>query len=39
MGLTVYMPTHFAKSGNINRKEECDAYFMEGLNKGHFSVL
>lgn len=39
MGWTGYMPTHFAKSGNINRKAECDAYFMEGLNKGHFSVL
>ena len=39
MGWTGYMPTHFTKSGNINRKAECDAYFMEGLNKGRFSVL
>lgn len=39
MGWIGYVPTHFTKSGNINRKAECDAYFMEEPNKGHFNVL
>lgn len=38
MGWTSYNATHY-KKGKIDRKAECDAYFMEGLNKGHFNVL
>ena len=38
MGWTSYHATHY-KKGKIDRKAECDAYFMEGLNKGHFNVL
>ena len=38
MGWTSYYATHY-KNGRIDRKAECDAYFMEGLNKGHFKVL
>lgn len=26
-------------NGSINRKKECDSYFLEGLNRGHFAVL
>ena len=39
MGWTSYYPTHFTKRGTIDRKAECDAYFMEGLNRGNFLVL
>lgn len=39
MGWTSYYPTHFTKRGAIDRKAECDAYFMEGLNRGNFLVL
>lgn len=38
MGWTGYHATHY-KNGKIDRKAECDAYFMEGLNRGHFNVL
>ena len=38
MGWTGYYATHY-KNGKIDRKAECDAYFMEGLNRGHFKVL
>ncbi len=38
MGWTSYNATYY-KNGKIDRKAECDAYFMEGLNKGHFKVL
>ena len=38
MGWTSYHATHY-KSGKIDRKAECDAYFLEGLNAGHFEVL
>ena len=38
MGWTSYHATHY-KKGKIDRKAECDAYFMEGLNRGHFNVL
>ena len=38
MGWTSYHATHY-KNGKIDRKAECDAYFMDGLNKGHFEVL
>ena len=38
MGWTGYHATHY-KNGKVDRKAECDAYFMEGLNRGHFNVL
>lgn len=38
MGWTSYHATHY-KKGKIDRKAECDAYFLEGLNAGHFEVL
>lgn len=42
MGWTSYRADHYKWSGKsriVDRKAECDAYFMEGLNKGHFEVL
>lgn len=39
MGWTGYMPTHLKKGGIVDRKAECDAYFMEGPNRGNFQVL
>lgn len=38
MGWTSYHATHY-KKGKIDRKAECDAYFMEGLNQGYYDVL
>lgn len=38
MGWTSYHATHY-KNGRIDRKTECDAYFMEGLNRGYYDVL
>ena len=38
MGWTSYHATHY-KKGKIDRKAECDAYFLEGLNVGHYEVL
>lgn len=38
MGWTSYRATHY-KKGQVDRKAECDAYFMEGLNRGYFDVL
>lgn len=38
MGWTSYRAEYY-KNGKIDRKAECDAYFMEGLNKGHYKVL
>lgn len=38
MGWTSYHAEHY-KKGKIDRKAECDAYFMEGLNRGYFKVL
>ena len=37
MGWTSYHATNY-KNGRIDRKAECDAYFMEGLNKGNYNV-
>lgn len=46
MGWTSYHATHYKWIGKgtkrsyvVDRKAECDAYFMEGLNRGHFNVL
>lgn len=38
MGWTGQVATHY-KKGRIDRKAECDGYFMEGLNAGHYEVL
>lgn len=38
MGWTSYRASYW-KKGNIDRKKECDAYFEEGLNKGHYKIL
>lgn len=38
MGWTSYHATHY-KKGKIDRKAECDAYFLEGLNRGFYEVL
>lgn len=37
MGWTSYHAEHY-RNGKIDRKAECDAYFMEGLNAGYFRV-
>lgn len=39
MGWTSYHATHYKNNGTIDRKAECDAYFMDGLNAGHFRVV
>lgn len=39
MGWTSYHATHYTKQGNVDRKRECDAYWLEGLNAGHFAVI
>lgn len=38
MGWTSYRANHY-KNGKIDRKAECDAYFLEGLNSGFYDVL
>ena len=38
MGWTSYRAQYY-KNGTIDRKAECDAYWQEGLNKGHFEVV
>lgn len=38
MGWTSYHATHY-KNGKVDRKAECDAYFLEGLNRGHYEVI
>lgn len=38
MGWTGQHATHY-KKGTVDRKAECDAYFMEGLNAGFYNVL
>ena len=39
MGWTSYHATYYKRNGSIDRKAECDAYFLEGLNRGHYEVL
>ena len=38
MGWTEYHATHY-KNGKVDRRAECDAYFLEGLNRGFYDVL
>jgi hypothetical protein len=37
MGWTSYHATNY-KNGKVDRKAECDAYFMDGLNSGYFKI-
>lgn len=39
MGWTSYHATHYDKRGRVDRKAECDGYFEEGLNRGHYKVM
>jgi hypothetical protein len=42
MGWTSYCASHYKYVKGkrvVDRKAECDAYFMEGLNRGYFNVL
>lgn len=39
MGYIEYSATHFYKNGSVNRKAECDGYFLESLNRGHYKVV
>ena len=39
MGWTSYHAQYYTKSGRVDRKRECDAYWLEGLNAGHFAVV
>lgn len=46
MGWTSYRATHYKWIGKgtkrshvVDRKAECDAYFMEGLNRGYYDIL
>lgn len=39
MGWTAYRATHYNARGRVNRKAECDGYFEEGLNRGHYKVM
>ena len=38
MGWTSYHATHY-RNGKVDRKAECDAYFMEGLNAGWYRIV
>lgn len=38
MGWTSYHAAYY-KNGKVDRKAECDAYFMEGLNTGYYRVI
>lgn len=38
MGWTYQHAEHY-KNGKIDRRAECDSYFMEGLNAGHYEIL
>lgn len=39
MGWTSYHAQYYKKNGAVDRKAECDAYWEEGANRGHFAVL
>ena len=38
MGWTSYHAAHY-KNGKIDSKAECDSYWLDGLNAGHFEVV
>lgn len=39
MGWTEYSAKHFYSNGTVNRKAECDAYFVDSLNRGHYEIV
>lgn len=39
MGWTSYHAKYYKSNGEIDRKAECDAYFLESLNSGYYKVL
>ena len=39
MGWTESSATYFYKNGSVNRKAECDGYFMDSLNRGHYKIV
>mgnify|MGYP000115518253 CR=1 FL=1 len=39
MGWTSYHATYYKDNGTVDRKAECDDYFLGGLNQGHFRIL
>lgn len=39
MGWTSYHAIHYNNRGQIDRKAECDSYWEDGLNEGHFKVV
>lgn len=38
MGWMEYTATKYNKNGTVNRKAECDAYFMEDMNEGWYKI-
>lgn len=38
MGWTSYHATFYTPSGQIDRKAECDAYWLMGLNRGYYCI-
>lgn len=38
MGWTGYQANYKYDNGQINRKKECDSYFLEGLNRGYYRI-
>ena len=39
MGWTSYHARYYKNDGTIDRKAECDSYFMEGLNSENYEIL
>lgn len=39
MGWTETTATYYTQKGDVNRKAECDAYWEESLNRGHYKVV
>ena len=39
MGWTEQRATHYYRNGRVNIKKECDAYFLEGINKGFYRIF
>lgn len=38
MGWTSQNATYY-KNGKVDRKMECDAYFLEGINRGYYEIV
>ena len=39
MGWTSYHASFYKNNGSVDRKAECDDYFLGGLNKGYYRIL